>query len=241
MDSEVDCKCIKIIGHLEDVKWPTIPRKYRPSPGPLSLGDWTQSQHIWLYYVESEDDLLVEDDVLKSTHSKYWSIHEVQRYFLGELHCEKVLFTYQYPNLKLPSDLGSYLWKANTALKQPPVLYMKELQMSLQITLKKMETKQVQIDRLILSDQLINIHRLDYFKKKTFFRLLHNIIGSQERLQLVSLENLNCSRLEGVRLIQQIACFTANTLKYLFLWRFVLSNENPILVNYSYISGKLVY
>lgn len=42
---------------------------------------------------------------------------------------------------------------------------------------QKLEAKQTQVDRLILSDQLININRLDYFKRKTFFKLLHNIIG----------------------------------------------------------------
>ncbi|XP_064076357.1 uncharacterized protein LOC113401895 [Vanessa tameamea] len=237
----VDCKCVKIIGHLEAVKWPYTPRTYRPSPGALSLADWTQNPHIWLYYVESSDGLIVEDDVLKSTHTKYWSIHDVQRYFLGEHHCEQVLFTYQYPNLKMPTTLGSYLWQANTALKLPPRLYLKELHMSLETTLKKMETNEVQIDRLILSDQLIKIDRLDDFKRKTFLRLLQNIIGLQERLQLVSLENLCCKRLEGVRLIQQLTCFVAHSLKYLFLWRFVLPNENPILVNYSYITGSGKY
>lgn len=72
----------------------------------------------------------------RSTHTKYWSIHDVQRYFLGELHCEQVLFTYQYPNLKMPSRLGNHLWMANTALKLPSALYMKELHMSLEKTLK---------------------------------------------------------------------------------------------------------
>ncbi|XP_045489814.1 uncharacterized protein LOC123690427 [Pieris rapae] len=60
----------------------------------------------------------------------------------------------------------------------------------------------------------------------------------QDNLQLVSLENMCCSRLEGVRLLQQLACFNSHSLKYLFLWRFVLPNENPLLVNYSYITGS---
>lgn len=63
-------------------------------------------------------------------------------------------------------------------------------------------------------------------------------LSFQDRLQLVSFENLCCTRLEGVRLIQQLACFNAETLKYLFLWRFVLPNENPILINYSYLTGE---
>lgn len=48
---------------------------------------------------------------------------------------------------------------------------------------------------------------------------------------------MRCKRLEGVRLIQQLACFNAETLKYLFLWDFVLPNENPLLINYRYITG----
>ncbi|CAG9558431.1 unnamed protein product [Danaus chrysippus] len=193
MKEEYDCKCIKIVGHLEAVKWLLSPRLYKPSTGPLALGDWKENPHIWLYYVESADGLLLDDDVLRSTDTRYWSIHDVQRYFLGELHCDQVLFTYQYPSLKLPTHLGTYLWKANTALKISPKLFMKELHISIEETLK-------------------------------------------DNLQLVSFENLCCTRLEGVRLIQQLACFAAKTLKYLFLWRFVLPNENPLLINYSYIS-----
>nr|XP_034839216.1 uncharacterized protein LOC117995323 [Maniola hyperantus] len=241
MEGEDDCTCIKIIGQLEDVKWSLSPRKYRTSRGPLAIGDWTRNPHIWLHYVESNDGLLVDDDVLRSTDSRYWSIHDVQRYHLGDLHCEQVLFTYQYPNLRMPSLLGSYLWKANTALKLPPALYIKELHRSIELTLKKMEVKQAQMDRLIISDQLINIDRLHYSKRKSFLKILNSIISFQDSLQLVSLENLCCKRLEGIQLLETLACFAANTLKYLFLWRFVLPNENPILINYSYITGSGQY
>ncbi|KAJ0183841.1 hypothetical protein K1T71_000264 [Dendrolimus kikuchii] len=236
-----DCKCIRISGHLEAVKWLLWPREYRSSPGYLRLGDWTTDYYIWLHYVESNNGLLADDDVLLSKDTRYWSIRDVQRYFYGDLHCEKVLFTYQYPSLRMPSHLGSYLWKDNTALKLPSAVYMKELHRSLEITLKKMEAKEVQINRLIISDQLIKIDRLDVFKRKTFFRILLNILSFQDHLQLVSFENLCCKRLEGVRLIQQLACFNAKSIKYLFLWRFVLPNENPILVNYSYIKGSGQY
>ncbi|XP_053623706.1 uncharacterized protein LOC128682829 isoform X2 [Plodia interpunctella] len=233
---EESCKCIKIIGHLEAVKWYLWPRYYKPSPNYLALGDWTKDPFIWMHYVESDDGILPEDDVLKSTDSRYWSIHDVQRYYYGELHCEQVLFTYQYPNLRMPTRHGSHLWKANTALKLPLKMYQKELHSSFEITLKKMEAKQVQMNRLIVSDQLIKIDRLDYFKRQTFFRILLNIMSFQNSLELVSFENLCCKRLEGVRLIQQLACFNADSLKYLFLWRFVLPNENPLIINYSYIT-----
>ncbi|XP_038216810.1 uncharacterized protein LOC119835846 [Zerene cesonia] len=236
--TEEECKCIKIIGHLEAVRWHLWPRDYRPSPGVLAVDDWTTNQHIWLHYVESTDGILPDDDILRSTDTRYWSIHDVQRYFVGELHCERVLFTYQYPNIRMPTRFGSYLWKANTALKLPPALYMRELHRSLETTLKKFEAEQIQINRLILCDQLIKIDRLDCFKRQTFFRLLGNIISYQDDLELVSLENLCCTRLEGVRLIQQLACFNSHSLKYLFLWRFVLPNENPLLINYSYITGS---
>ncbi|CAH0684461.1 unnamed protein product [Chilo suppressalis] len=241
MENEEDCKCIKIIGHLEAVNWLLWPRENRPSPGYLSLGDWTKDPYIWLHYVESSDGVLREDPVLMSTDTRYWSIHDVQRYFVGDLHCEKVLFTIQYPNLRMPTRQGSYFWKANTALKLPPKLYQKELNLTLEITLKKMEREQCQMNKIIVSDQLININRFDYFKRKTFFRILGNILSFQDNLQLVSFENLCCKRLEGVHLIQQLACFNSRTLKYLFLWRFVLPNENPILVNYSYITGSGLY
>ena len=72
----------------------------------------------------------------RSTQTKYWSIHDVQRYFLGDLHCEQVLFTYQYPNLKMPSRLGNHLWLANTALKLSSSVYMKELHMSIETSFK---------------------------------------------------------------------------------------------------------
>lgn len=72
----------------------------------------------------------------RSENSKYWSVHDVQRYFIGDLHCEQVLFTYQYPNLNLPTKLGRYLYKANAALKLSPVLYQKELHRSFEMTLK---------------------------------------------------------------------------------------------------------
>lgn len=38
-----------------------------------------------------------------------------------------------------------------------------------------MEAEQCQMDRMIISDQLIKIDRLDNFKRKTFFRILANI------------------------------------------------------------------
>ncbi|XP_048004336.1 uncharacterized protein LOC125240485 [Leguminivora glycinivorella] len=157
------------------------------------------------------------------------------------LHCESVLFTCQYPTLRMPSRLGAHFWSSNTALKLPSTLYMKEFHRAMETTLMKMESEDAQMDRLIISDQIVNVNYLDYFKRKTFFRLLNNIISLQEQLQLVSLENLCCSRLEGARLLQQLACFTAHSLKYLFLWRFVLPNENPILINYTYITGSGQY
>ncbi|CAH4038375.1 unnamed protein product [Pieris brassicae] len=131
-----DCKCLKVGGHLEAVRWNLWPRSYHCSPGPLAIDDWTSDPHIWLYYVESSDGLLPEDDVLRSTNTQYWSIHDVQRYFIGEMHCETVLFTYQYPNIRMPTRLGSYFLKANTSLKLPTALYMKELFRSLETTLK---------------------------------------------------------------------------------------------------------
>ncbi|KAG6449157.1 hypothetical protein O3G_MSEX005887 [Manduca sexta] len=240
-EEEVDCKCMKIIGLLDDEKWLYWHYKYHPSPGFLALGDWITDPYIWLHYVESADGLLADDDVLRSTNARYWSIHDVQRYFLGDLHCEKLLFTYQYPNLRMPTRLGSYFWRANTAMKLPSHLYLKEFHRSLETTMKKIEAKQIQIHRLLLSDKLIKLDRLDDFKRKTFLRILNNVLSFQDQLQLVSLENLRCKRLEGVRLIQQLACFNAESLKYLFLWRFVLPNENPLLVNYSYITGSGQY
>ncbi|XP_062525112.1 uncharacterized protein LOC101742224 isoform X3 [Bombyx mori] len=236
-----DCKFVKLIGHLDAVKWLQNPRYYRPSPGYLYLEDWTKNPFTWLHYVESSDGLLVEDEVLLNAYSRYWSIHDVQRYFLGDLHCEKILFTHQYPNLKLPSRLGNTLWKTNTATKVLPKLYLKEFNRSLEVTLKKMVSTKAQMNRLIISDQLINIDCLDYFKRKTFFDYLLKIISFQNELQLVSFENLRCKRLEGVRLVQQLACFNADTLKYLFLWKFVLPNENPLLINYSYLTGSGQY
>ncbi|XP_059055170.1 uncharacterized protein LOC131849184 isoform X2 [Achroia grisella] len=240
MVGEDDWKYTSICGHLEAVRWQLWPRNCNNSPGYLSLGDWTKSPFIWLHYVESSDGLLPDDDVLLKD-TQFWSIHDVQRYFCGQLHCEQVLFTYQYPNIRMPTKLGNYSWKSNTALKIPSTQYQKELNRCLEITLKKMEANETQMDLLIICDQLINIERLDEFKRKTFFRIILNILSFQDQLQLVSFENLCCKRLEGVRLIQQLACFNSHSLKYLFLWRFVLPNENPLLINYSYITGSGQY
>ncbi|XP_063547651.1 uncharacterized protein LOC134755103 [Cydia strobilella] len=236
-----DCKCAKVIGHLEAVRWQLQPRDYRPSAGALALGNWARDHHVWLHYVPSSDGLLPDDDVLRSTDTRYWSIHDVQRYSELMLHCENVLFTCQYPTLRLPSRLGAHFWGSNAALKLPTRLYLKEFHRALETTLMKMQFEEAQMDRLIISDQIVNVNCLDYFKRKTFFRLLNNILSFQDRLQLVSLENLCCSRLEGARLLQQLACFAAHSLKYLFLWRFVLPNENPIVINYSYITGSGQY
>ncbi|XP_050683721.1 uncharacterized protein LOC126978727 isoform X3 [Leptidea sinapis] len=238
MTNQDKCQCTKIEGHLDEVKWRIDPRITHKLPEILQIDEWTQDPHIWLYYVQSADGLLPDDDVLRSTDPQFWSIHDVQRYFVGELHCEKVLFTFQYPNLRMPTRFGSHLWKANTSLKLQPTLYLKELYMSVEVTLKKMEARQVQINRLIISDQLIKLDRLDKFKRMTFLRILGNILSFQDNLELVSLENLCSKRVEGVHLIQQLACFNSHSLKYLFLWRFVLPDENPLLINYSYITGS---
>ncbi|XP_075990813.1 uncharacterized protein LOC142986280 [Anticarsia gemmatalis] len=240
-DKDDNCKCIKIIGELEYVKWMSDRLIYRPSPGNLALGDWVQNPFIWMHYTESTDGRLAKDDVLMSTDTRYWDIHDVQRYFLAEEHCEQVLFVYQYPNMRLPTRLGDYLWRANVAMKKPTNLYMKTLNRDLEITLKKIKAHESQMDRLIISDQLVKLDRLDCFRRKSFMELLLNTISFQNHLQLVSFENMCCKRLEGVRLIQQLACFNAHTLKYLFLWDFVLPNENPILINYSYITGSGQY
>nr|XP_049695651.1 uncharacterized protein LOC110374236 [Helicoverpa armigera] len=240
-NTEEECKCMKIIGHLESVKWMVHPRKYRPSPGLLGLGDWTTNPFIWLYHVERSDGILADDDVLLAKAPEYQEINDVSRYFTGDQHCGKVLFTYQYPNLKMPTPLGNYLYRANIALKVQSNLYRKELQNSIELTLKKMVLERAQMDRLIVSDGIIKLDKLDYFRREAFFRLLCNVISFQDRLQLVSFENMCCSRLEGVNLINHLACFNAHSLKYLFLWRFVLPNENPILVNYKYITGSGQY
>ncbi|KAJ2954365.1 hypothetical protein O0L34_g2627 [Tuta absoluta] len=240
MASEKDCKCLRIDGHLEAVNWMLWRDEYKPSPGVLAVADWTHDPFYWLHHVESNNGLLPQDDVLQTTNSRYWSIHDPQRYFLMDLHCEQVLFTQQYPNLRMKTRLGSHMWKENTASKVPPFFtYQKEFLLSMEITLKKMEINEDQVDRLIVSDQLINVSKFDVQKRKSFFRILENIFSSQENLQLVSLENLACLRMEGVKLIEKLATFNADTLKYLFLWGFVLPNENPILINYSYISGHL--
>ncbi|KAJ8737645.1 hypothetical protein PYW08_000240 [Mythimna loreyi] len=236
VEDESDCKCVKIIGHL-DGKW-LDRREYYYKPGELSLDDWTRNPFIWLRYVEKSDGILAEDDVLLSKESEYWEINEVQRYFTGDHHCEKVLFVYPYPYPRMPTPLSSHLWRANAALKLQCQLYQRELLNSMETTLKKMEADMAQMDRLIVPDSIVKLDRLDYFTRKGFFRHLQNILSFQDSLQLVSFENMCCKRLEGVSLLQYLACFNANTLKYLFLWRFVLPNENPLLINYSYISGK---
>ncbi|XP_035458360.1 uncharacterized protein LOC118281737 isoform X1 [Spodoptera frugiperda] len=238
---EVDCKCIKIIGHLESVDWKQYPRDYRPSPGQLALGDWTLNNFIWMNYVPKTDGAIVDDDVLLSKDTAYWDIEEAQRYFQAMLHCEEVILAFQYPYPRLPTPLGNYLWRANVATKLESNIYRAEVHCAIEITLKKMEVERAQMDRITISGCYVKLARLDYFRRKTFFRLLCNIISFQDDLQLVSFENLRCSRLEGVRLIQQLACFNAHTLKYLFLWRFVLPNENPILINYSYLTGSGQY
>ncbi|CAK1554989.1 unnamed protein product [Leptosia nina] len=177
MQNEEDCKCMRIGGQLEAVRWNLWPRYYQASPGVLALDDWNNDPHIWLYYVDSSDGILPDDDVLRSTNPRYWSIHNVQRYFVGQLHCEQVLFTYQYPNIRMPSRLGSYLWKTNTALKLPSALYIKELNMSLDTTLKKMVENEAQMHRLIICDQLVKIAQLDHHKRQTFFRLVQDIMS----------------------------------------------------------------
>ncbi|CAH1647626.1 unnamed protein product [Spodoptera littoralis] len=238
---EVDCKCIKIIGHLESVEWQQYPRDYRPSPGQLALGDWTLNNFIWMNYVQKTDGLIIDDDVLLSKDTAFWDIEQAQRYFQASLHCEQVILAFQYPYPRLPTPLGNYLWRANVATKVESNIYRAEVHCAIEITLKKMEVERAQMDRIIISGCYVKLVRLDYFRRKTFFRLLCNIISFQDDLQLVSFENLCCSRLEGVRLIQQLACFNAQTLKYLFLWRFVMPNENPILINYSYLTGSGQY
>lgn len=62
---------MKLVGHLEAIKWTLSPRIYKPSPGYLALGDWVQKPHIWLHYVESSDGLLAEDDVLLCVYKIY--------------------------------------------------------------------------------------------------------------------------------------------------------------------------
>ncbi|CAB3225631.1 unnamed protein product [Arctia plantaginis] len=231
-----NCKCIQIVGHLESVKWIVYPRIYRTGPGYLVLGDWIQNPHIWLHYVESSDGLLADDDVLLSTDTRYWNIHDVQRYFYAHEHCNQILYTYQYPNLRMPTHFGDYLWRANTAMKLPSNQFLKTLNKDLAITLKKMKSSEEQMDRLIVPDQLLHLDRLDYFRRKSILDNLSHVLSVQNHLQLVSFENMRCKRLEGVRLIQQLAIFNSESLKYLFLWDFVLQNENPLLINYSYLT-----
>lgn len=39
-----------------------------------------------------------------------------------------------------------------------------------------MEAEEAQMDRLIVNDQLFKLDRLDYFKRKMFFRILNNLL-----------------------------------------------------------------
>ncbi|KAJ8737194.1 hypothetical protein PYW07_000465 [Mythimna separata] len=234
---ESGCKCVKIVSYLDSSEWHAH-RDYHSSPGQLALDDWTRNPFIWLRYVERSDGILAEDDVLLSKESNYWEINEVQRYFTGDHHCEKVLFVYPYPYPRMVTPHSSHLWRANTALKLSSKLYQRELHNSMETTLKKMEATAAQMDRLIVPDGIVKLDRLDCFSRQAFLRHLQNVISLQDNLQLVSFENMCCKRLEGVSLLQYLACFNANTLKYLFLWRFVLPNENPIIINYSYITGE---
>ncbi|CAH0578163.1 unnamed protein product [Chrysodeixis includens] len=183
----------------------------------------------------------IENIILRTPDSRFYDIHDVHRYFVANVHCEQVLFTYQYPYVKMPTALGNYLWRDSISLKKSSLLHERDVYSALEITLKKMLVAQSQMDRMIIPDRVFKLDRLDYFRRKSFFSLVYKIISFQDRLQLVSFENLRCKRLEGVGLIQRLACFNAETLKYLFLWRFVLPNENPILVNYSYITGSGQY
>ncbi|XP_048488451.1 uncharacterized protein LOC105382709 [Plutella xylostella] len=235
--TEKDCKCLRIAGHLEAVAWPLYPRGYRAAPGPLAALDFTQHPHIWMHYVEPGDGILPDDDVLKSTDPRYWSLHDPLRYFPGDLHCEQILLPAQYPNLQLTSKHAEHLWRVNAAGKRHTALYDKNKYIAVGRTMKKMITSEVQMERLIIPDQLLKLDRMDHFQRKTFMKELLDIISGQDNLQLVSLEHLGCRRGEAVRLLQQLACFNSDSLKYLFLWRFVLPTENPMLINYSYVTG----
>ncbi|CAH2034197.1 unnamed protein product, partial [Iphiclides podalirius] len=111
-------------------------RKYRPSPGALAFEDWLRNPFIWLHYVPSNDGLQLADYVLRANDTGCWSIHDVQRYFRGQMHCEKVLFTCQYPNLRLQTPLGNHSWRCHAARKRPPANYLKEFHRSLAVVLK---------------------------------------------------------------------------------------------------------
>ncbi|XP_013179440.1 PREDICTED: uncharacterized protein LOC106126364 isoform X1 [Papilio xuthus] len=217
------------------------PRAYRASRGLLALEDWRQDPFLWLHHVPTNNGLQTIDYILGSDDTCFWSIPEVERYFVGRVHCEPVLFPAQYPTLPLPTPHGNHLWRTHTAQKRSHFTYLKEFHRCLQTTMKRMELEESQMERLILSDRLIQLDTMDYYKRKKYFQSLLNILSFQDGLQLVCFENLRCSRLEGVRLVQQLACFNAHSLKYLFLWRFFDSNENPLLVNYSYITGSGAY
>ncbi|XP_045542192.1 uncharacterized protein LOC106717036 [Papilio machaon] len=218
------------------------PRAYRAGRGLLALEDWRRDPALlWLHHVPTNNGLQTIDYILGSDDTCFWSIPDVERYFVGDLHCESVLFPAQYPTLPLHTPHGNHLWRTHTAQKRSPFSYLKEFHICLQTTMKRMELEERQMERMIVSDRLIHLDTMDYYKRKKYFQSLLNILSFQDGLQLVCFENLRCSRLEGVRLIQQLACFNAHSLKYLFLWRFFDCNENPLLVNYSYITGSGAY
>lgn len=54
----------KIEGHLEEVKELLVPRRYKPSPGYLLIGDWTENYHVWPTHIPSTDYLLEDDPYL---------------------------------------------------------------------------------------------------------------------------------------------------------------------------------
>lgn len=61
-----NCKCTEIMGHLEEIQELLVPRTYKPRPGCLGLGDWSENHYEWPKHIASDDGLLKEDKYLLS-------------------------------------------------------------------------------------------------------------------------------------------------------------------------------
>ncbi|KAL7292466.1 hypothetical protein TKK_0014044 [Trichogramma kaykai] len=170
------------------------------------------------YHHDKTNELLENLRWIQEKRRKYWKL---------SLHCTDYLVPKTLSNGPLFTDESKLYWHAFATNEKRDQLYYRRLNYALKATLSKATVKDSNLKYVLLSERLIDVKRFDLIDRKNFIRKIMQFLRKQQELEVVCLEGLQVSKIEGFDILTSLSS-SSFYVRFLYIWRFFQKNEYSI-------------
>ncbi|XP_073972564.1 uncharacterized protein [Rhodnius prolixus] len=188
----------------------------------------------WNYPPLFENNILVEENLNKRCLGMVYTCSDMSEVGAARRHGQLLIkkavtyFPATTAKLKLPSKLGTHLWKLHCGNLKPDEKFLKLLEEGLFDTLPKLLSCAEQMDTLILNECLINFNWLSQLIKQETFETVALFLKGQSNLSSVILENAMLNAQDGLRFLYIFGYRCGNQIEYLNMAYFFKYGIHPI-------------